>query len=107
MPRKVYELFVKEYNEKQWGVPATQLAADLCTRFDVRTDDDPRLTPKARYQGLPIGGYAGMMERMLAGIPVELGVDFLKNRDAVKPAVATIYTGSIDAFFETVAPLPV
>ena len=47
MPWHVYELFVKEYTEKQWGVPASHLSADLCRRFDVRLDDDPRLTPHA------------------------------------------------------------
>src|SRR5205823_4658282 len=60
MPRQVYEKFVKEYNEKQWGVPADTLSASLCKRFDVRLDDDPRLTPHAKYQGLPESGYADM-----------------------------------------------
>ena len=67
MPRKIYELFIKEYNEKQWGIPAHQLAADLCKRFDVREDDEPRLTPKAKYQGLPAEGYSKMMEAHAGG----------------------------------------
>jgi UDP-galactopyranose mutase len=99
MPRNIYELFVKEYNEKQWGVPATQLAADLCKRFDVRADDDPRLTPKAKYQGIPSEGYAVMMQRMLAGIPVLLQVDYLRDRELIKPARKTIFTGPVDEFF--------
>jgi UDP-galactopyranose mutase len=99
MPRKIYELFVKEYNEKQWGVPATDLSPDLCTRFDVRLDDDPRLMPRHQYQGLPAGGYAKMMERMLEGIPVLLNFDYLEDRTLFKPRVKTIFTGPIDAFF--------
>ncbi len=100
MPRKIYELFVKEYNEKQWGVPATDLETDLCKRFDVRHDDDPRLTPQAKYQGLPSEGYTRMIERMLDGIPVEVGVDYLKNRDVLRGRKMTVYTGAIDAFFD-------
>jgi UDP-galactopyranose mutase len=100
MPRLVYETFVKEYNEKQWGVPATQLSADLCKRFDVRLDDDPRLMPHHPYQGIPSEGYAAMMQRMLAGIPVECEVDYLADREALRPAVMTIFTGPIDAFFD-------
>jgi UDP-galactopyranose mutase len=100
MPRKIYELFIKEYNEKQWGVPATELSADLCKRFDVRLDDEPRLMPKHTYQGIPVEGYAKMMERMLAGLPVLLQFDYLEHRTLFKPRVKTIYTGPIDAFFD-------
>ena len=99
MPRVVYETFIKEYNEKQWGVPATQLSADLCRRFDVRKDDDPRLMPLHPHQGLPRNGYAEMMANMLDGIPVELGIDYLADRDRHKPSGLTIFTGPIDAFF--------
>jgi UDP-galactopyranose mutase len=99
MPRKIYETFVKEYNEKQWGVPAQTLAADLCKRFDVRADDEPRLTPKARHQGIPIDGYAAMMSRMFAGVRVVLNVDYTADRDLFKPRLMTIFTGPIDAFF--------
>jgi UDP-galactopyranose mutase len=100
MPRAIYELFVREYNEKQWGVPATDLAVDLCTRFDIRSDDDPRLTPKHRYQGIPAEGYAKMMARMLDGIPVLLNFDYLTDRTLFKPRTLTIFTGPIDAFFD-------
>jgi UDP-galactopyranose mutase len=100
MPRAIYETFVKEYNEKQWGVPATALRAELCRRFDVRHDDGPRLTPHHAHQGLPVDGYANMMRRMLDGIPVELGVDYLADRERFRPAVLTIFTGPIDAYFD-------
>jgi UDP-galactopyranose mutase len=100
MPRPIYERFVKEYNEKQWGVKATQLSPRLCLRFEVRADDDPRLTPNARYQGLPREGYAAMMERMFAGIRVIRNCDYLRHRSAFRPRRMTIYTGPIDRFFD-------
>jgi len=99
MPRAIYETFIKEYNEKQWGVPARELSAELCKRFEVRADDDPRLMPHHKHQGIPVDGYANMMERMLAGIPMQLNCDYLADRDLIKPSVMTIFTGPIDAFF--------
>lgn len=98
MPREIYELFIKEYNEKQWGVPASQLQADLCRRFDVRETDEPRLKPDAKYQGLPTIGYAGLMMRMLDGVKVELGVNYLLHKERIK-ARHVIYTGPIDEYF--------
>jgi UDP-galactopyranose mutase len=100
MPRVIYETFVKGYSEKQWGVPARTLSAKLCRRFDVRADDNPYLTPQAKYQGIPTEGYSAMMERMLAGIPLVLNFDFLKDREAFKARKKLIFTGPIDEFYE-------
>jgi len=99
MPRIIYETFVKEYNEKQWGVNATALAAELCKRFDVRLDGDPRLTPNAKHQGIPVNGYSDMIEQILRGIPVVLNFDYLKEREAFRPRKRTVFTGPIDEFF--------
>lgn len=99
MPRVIYEQFVKGYTEKQWGVPARTLAAGLCSRFDVRADDDPYLTPNAKHQGIPTEGYSRMMERMVAGIPVMLNFDYLKDRDAFRARKSVIFTGPIDEYF--------
>jgi UDP-galactopyranose mutase len=99
MPRTVYENFVKGYSEKQWGVPATHLAADLCRRFDVRLDDNPYLTPSHRFQGIPANGYARWMERMLEGIPLHLKFDYLEHRREVRATKCLVYTGPIDEFF--------
>ena len=98
MPKPIYEKFVKGYSEKQWGVAASQLSADLAKRFDVRSDDDPRLT-RHKYQGLPIDGYASWMANMLNGIPTKLNVDFLKNREAFQARRLLVFTGPIDEFF--------
>jgi len=99
MPRAIYEHFVKGYTQKQWGVAPRLLSADLCRRFDVRTDDDPRLTPTKKHQGMPVGGYTKLVERMLQDIPVERDVDYLQDRDAFAPAKMLLFTGPIDAFF--------
>jgi len=99
MPRIVYEKFIKEYNEKQWGVPAHTLSADLCKRFDVRADDEPRLKPDCKHQGIPRLGYAHLTRQMVADIPVELGFDYLQRRDEVAANKLTVFTGPIDAYF--------
>lgn len=100
MPRVIYERFVKGYTEKQWGAPACDLSADLCKRFDVRADDDPRLTPDKQFQGIPTAGYSRMIGRMLKGIPLELNCDFLREREGLLARRMTIFTGPIDAFFD-------
>ena len=99
MPRLIYEKFVKEYNAKQWGVPCTQLRAELCGRFDVRHDGEPRLKPSAKYQGIPVDGYAAWTRNMLRGIPVILNCDYLMHRDQFKARECLVYTGPIDEFF--------
>lgn len=99
MPRLIYDKFVKEYNAKQWGVPCTQLRAELCGRFDVRHDGEPRLKPFAKYQGIPIEGYATWSRNILTGIPVVLNFDYLLRRDEFQPRKCLIYTGPIDEFF--------
>jgi len=98
MPRAIYEKFVKGYTEKQWGVPAKSLSADLAKRFDVHKDNEPRLS-RYRYQGIPVYGYTGMMERMLKDIQVILNFDYLKDMDAFVPRKLVLYTGPIDEFF--------
>lgn len=98
MPRIVYEKFVKGYNEKQWGVPATSLSAGLARRFDVREDDEPRLM-RHKYQGIPEKGYSDLMINMFKGVPVLLNCDYLNNRDQFKDAGMTIFTGPIDEYF--------
>jgi len=99
MPRLIYEKFIKEYNEKQWGVPARSLSADLCTRFDVRHDDEPRLKPHARYQGIPMVGYAEWTRRMLEGVTVLLDHDYLRRRGEIEVRKLLVFTGPIDEFF--------
>jgi UDP-galactopyranose mutase len=98
MPRIIFEKFVKGYTEKQWGVPTSTLAADLAKRFDVRLDNDVRLS-RHRYQGLPTEGYHSWMRKMLDGIPVLLNTDYLNKDSEFKQKKCLIFTGPIDELF--------
>lgn len=95
----VYRTLVKGYTEKQWGRPATKLPPSIIKRLPLRfTYDDNYFNDV--YQGIPVGGYTAMVERMLEGIPVRTNTeyrDFVANTDAVFEK--TVYTGMIDEFF--------
>jgi len=97
--RDIYEKLVRGYTEKQWGRPCTELPAFIIRRLPVRLTFDNNYF-NALYQGIPIGGYTRMVERMLDGVDVRLGVDYLEDREALDAlAKTTVYTGPIDAFY--------
>jgi len=98
MPRLVYEKFVRGYTEKQWGVSARCLSPDLAGRFDVREDDDCRLV-RHKYQGIPVDGYASLMQNMLSGIPLILDCDYVAERAAFRYRKMLVFTGPIDEYF--------
>ena len=98
--RDIYEKLIKEYTEKQWGRPCTELPAFIIRRlplrfvFDNNYFNDP-------YQGIPIGGYNLLIERLLEGIDTRLNCDFFANRDKLTALADTIiYTGPIDQFYD-------
>ncbi len=96
----VYEKLVKGYTEKQWGRPCTELPAFIIRRLPVRFTFDNNYF-NARFQGIPVGGYTAMVERMLSGVEVRLGVDYLEDKaawDALADRV--VYTGPIDRYFD-------
>ena len=97
--RDIYEALIKGYTEKQWGRKANELPAFIIRRLPVRLTYDNNYFSD-RYQGIPIGGYTKLVERMLDGIEVHLGVDYLKGRDQFSDlAEHIIYTGPIDEYF--------
>ena len=97
--RDIYEKLVRGYTEKQWGRLCTELPAFIIRRLPVRLTFDNNYF-NALYQGIPIGGYTRMVERMLDGVDVRLGVDYLQDREALDAlAETTVYTGPIDAFY--------
>lgn len=97
--KDIYEKLIKGYTEKQWGRPATELPSFIIKRLPVRfTFDNNYFSDK--FQGIPVNGYTELVQKMLAGIEVRLGVDYLKdknNLDAIARNV--IYTGAIDEYF--------
>jgi UDP-galactopyranose mutase len=95
----IYEKLVKGYTEKQWGRPCTELPAFIIKRLPVRLTFDNNYF-NALFQGIPVGGYTKMVARMLEGIEVRLGEDYLADKDKWDPlADRIIYTGPIDAYF--------
>ena len=98
--RDIYEKLVRGYTEKQWGRPCSELPAFIIKRLPVRLTFDNNYFD-ALYQGIPIGGYTCMVERMLDGVEVRLGVDYLQDREALDAlAETTVCTGPIDAFYD-------
>ena len=96
----IYEKLIRGYTEKQWGRPCTELPAFIIRRLPVRLTFDNNYF-NALYQGIPVGGYTKMVEHMLSGVEVRLGVDYLKDRAALDAlAERVVYTGPIDAFFD-------
>ena len=98
--KDIYYALIKGYTEKQWGRKATELPAFIIKRLPVRFTFDNNYFNDS-YQGIPMGGYTGLVEKMLEGVEVRLGVDYLENRayfDSIADKV--IYTGEIDRFFD-------
>ncbi|MBQ8976270.1 MAG: UDP-galactopyranose mutase [Succinivibrionaceae bacterium] len=96
----IYEKLIKGYTQKQWGRTCDQLPACIIKRLPVRLTFDNNYFD-ALYQGIPIGGYTAMVEKMLEGVEVWTSVDFFDRRDElVALAERVIYTGPIDAYFD-------
>lgn len=96
----IYQILIKGYTEKQWGRDCKELPASIIKRLPVRLTFDNNYF-NARWQGIPVDGYTRLVERLLEGIEVRLGVDFLKEREILSSmAHKVIFTGPIDAFFE-------
>ena len=98
----VYTKLIKGYTEKQWGRDCRELPAFIIKRLPLRFVYDNNYF-NDRYQGIPIGGYTAIVEKMLEGIEVRLNTDFLKpeNRSELSAmADRIIYTGQIDQYFD-------
>ncbi len=94
--RDIYEKLIKGYTEKQWGVSADQLPSFIIKRLPVRLTYDNNYF-NDMYQGIPIGGYTKIIEKMLIGSEVLLNEDFDKNKHK---ASKILYTGMIDEYFD-------
>ena len=106
--RDVYEKLIKGYTEKQWGRDCTELPAFIIKRLPLRFIYDNNYFNDP-YQGIPVGGYTKIVEKMLEGTPVKLGVDFRKAVREEEGAgfvmgddrfAKVLYTGMIDEFFD-------
>lgn len=97
--KDVYEKLVKGYTEKQWGRSCTELPSFIIKRLPVRYTYDNNYF-NDRYQGIPIGGYTKIIEKMLDGIDVLLETSFedYKSKNDISD-MKIIYTGNIDEYF--------
>lgn len=98
--KDIYEKLVKGYTEKQWGRRATELPSFIIRRLPVRYVYDNNYF-NDKYQGIPVGGYTKIIERMLEGTEVRLMTDFFADREILaKEAENIVFTGMIDAYYD-------
>ncbi len=98
--KTIYQKLVKGYTEKQWGMKATELPPFIIKRLPVRFTYDNNYFNDA-YQGIPIGGYTQIVEKMLADCDVRLNCDFFENRQELENlADKIIFTGPIDKYYD-------
>lgn len=98
--RDLFEKLIKGYTEKQWGRECKSLPPFIIKRLPVRFAFDNNYF-NARYQGIPIGGYTKIIEKLLDGIEIRLNTDYFNNKKELDClADKVVYTGPIDAYFE-------
>ena len=96
----IFTKLVKGYSEKQWGMSAEQIPAFVLRRLPFRFTFDNNYFNNP-HQGIPVGGYTQVFEKLLEGVEVRLGTDFLANRAELAAfADRVVYTGPIDAYFD-------
>ena len=95
----IYQKLVKGYTEKQWGRDCRDLPASIIKRLPVRYTYDNNYFNDL-YQGIPIGGYNVLIDKLFEGCDIELGVNYLEHREKYNALGETVvYTGAIDAYF--------
>ena len=98
--KDIYEKLIKGYTEKQWGRKCIDLPAFIIKRLPVRLVFDNNYF-NDKYQGIPIGGYNKLIERLLDGIETRTGMDFSEIKDTWHDIADTlVYTGAIDEYFD-------
>ncbi|MCL2101826.1 MAG: UDP-galactopyranose mutase [Fibromonadales bacterium] len=98
--KDIYQKLIKGYTEKQWGKACKNLPASIIKRVPLRFTFNNDYFGEL-YQGIPIGGYTQIFEKLLSGIEIKLKTDYLKEREYFNSiAKKIIYTGAIDEFFE-------
>ena len=98
--RDIYEKLVKGYTEKQWGRSCTELPPEIIRRLPVRYTYNNNYFNDF-YQGIPIGGYTQIIEKLLEGTEVRLNTDFHEHRKELTAlADKVLYTGALDAYFD-------
>ena len=98
--KDIYEKLIKGYTEKQWGKKCTELPSFIIKRLPVRLTYDNNYFNDL-YQGIPIGGYTQIIEKLLEGIEVKLNTDFFNDREKWENiADKILFTGMIDQYYD-------
>lgn len=98
--KDIYEKLIKGYTEKQWGRPATEIPAFIIRRLPFRFNFDNNYFNDI-YQGIPIGGYTKLVERLLDGIEFKTNINYFDDKNNLNQiAKKIVYTGKIDEFFD-------
>ena len=98
--KTIFEKLVKGYTEKQWGKKCEELPAFIIKRLPVRFTFDNNYF-NDRYQGIPVGGYTQIIEKMLEGSDVRLNYDYFDHKEELDNiSKKIIYTGPVDKFFD-------
>ncbi len=98
--KDIYTKLIKGYTEKQWGRPCDQLPPFIIKRLPVRFTYDNNYFNDP-YQGIPIGGYNKIIDKLLEGCDVKTGIDYNTNREELNAlAEKVVYTGTIDSYFD-------
>jgi len=98
--KTVYEKLIKDYTEKQWGMPCTELPSFIIKRLPVRMIYDNNYF-NDKYQGIPIGGYTQIIAKMLDGIDVKLNYDFFEHKEELENiSEKIVFTGQIDKYYD-------
>ena len=97
--KDIYEKLIKGYTEKQWGKNSVELPASIIKRLPVRFTYDNNYF-NDRYQGIPIGGYTEIIEKMLEKSDIQLNIDYFNNKEKLNNLAEKImFTGMIDEFY--------
>ena len=98
--KTIYEKLIKGYTQKQWGRPCTELPSFIIKRLPVRFIYDNNYFNNL-YQGIPVGGYTKIIEKMLEGIEVRLNCDYFEHKDELENiAEKIVFTGPIDQYYD-------
>ncbi len=98
--RDIYETLVKGYSEKQWGMKATEIPAFVIRRLPLRFEYNNNYFNDT-FQGIPVGGYTRLFERLLEGCEVRLETDYFDARSYFDSLAETVvYTGRLDSFYD-------
>ena len=98
--KDIYQKLIKGYTEKQWGRPATELPAFIIKRLPFRFVYDNNYF-NDKYQGIPMGGYTQIIEKMLDGIEVKLNYDYFEHKQELDNiAEKIVFTGPIDKYYD-------